>query len=205
MVDLMIALIAICFLAVLLKPIVKPGDSVDDSFSGISVLVLILGIAIYFYNINIFPPGGRLDFLHQYIEKPLVYAISIIDVFFVTALGMPLSTRLMVEILFPCAIIYRVTKSMLNFVAILSKATVTLIAGTSAFIMLVSTTYGGVNILTLFFTAISELFTFFAGLFANTLANVAFNVFVAGVVIIAFGIFFETIAVILTSEILRGA
>jgi len=181
MIDIITILIALAFLAVFLKPIIGGGDEIDDSFSGISLLLLVLGIAIYFY------------------------AIALIDVFFQSALGMPLSTRLIFEVLFPCAIIYRVAKSMLNFVAILSKTTVTLIAGCSAFVMFVSVTYGQMNIVTLFFTFIEELFSFFAGLFANKLAEVSFGVFVAGVVIITFGIFFETVAVILTSEILKNA
>lgn len=204
MIDVMTAIIALGFLGVLLKPLIGGGEEIDDSFSGISLLVMFLGIAIYFYQINLFPEGGRLGFLHV-IEKGLVYAIALIDVFFQTAIGMPLSTKLIFEVLFPCAIIYRVARSMLNFVAILSPPTVNLISFCCAFVMLVSITYGGVNIVTLFFSAIEDLFSFFSGLFANKLAEVSFSVFVAGVVIITFGIFFETIAVILTYQILQGA
>ena len=208
MIDVITIVIALAFLAILLKPVLGGGNEIDDAFSGMSLLVLAFGIAIYFYNIDIFPEGGSLGFLHV-IEVGLVYAIALIDVFFKTALGMPLSTQLLFGVIFPCAIIYRVAKSMLNFVAILSHATVALVSGCCAFIMFVSVTYGKVNIVTWFFTAIDELLSFFAGLFpglfANKLAGLSFSVFAAGVVIIAFGVFFETVAVVLTSEILRNA
>jgi len=208
MIDVITIVIALAFLAIILKPVIGGGGEVDDSFSGVSMLVLALGIAIYFYGVNIFPEGGRLGFLHV-IEVGIVYAIAVVDVFFQTAIGIPLSTQLIFGVVFPCAIIYRVAKSMLNFVAILSHATVTLISSCCAFVMFVSVTYGKVNIVSIFFNAIDELLKFFTGLFPgafdNKLAQLSFSVFAAGIVIITFGIFFETVAVVLTSEILSGA
>lgn len=160
---------------------------------GAFVVVLVVGMAAVSYlgwALSQIPLGA----LHILVIG-MINAMAILDVFFQSVFGAPLSLDFFVFYLIPATFIYRFSKSLLNYVALFSERTVNFISVAMAFLMLEAVVTAKVNPVTL----LLGLMAWIAGLFGGDLLGVTISVFFLATSLTLIGVALETVAIIVTN------
>lgn len=156
-------------------------------------VTLVAGIAVVTYFGWVFTkiPLGALHIL----VVGMINAMAILDVFFKSVFGVPLSPDFFIYYLIPATFMYKFSKSLLNYVAFFSERTVNFISFVMAFLMLESIVTKTMNPVTL----VLDLVTWIVGLFAGDLLKLTMGIFVLALSITILSVALETIAIVVTS------
>lgn len=141
--DLIILVATLVCLVSILKPFTFPGDTkFEDAYSSIA---LFLGFIAYFYGIDFFPANSFLAPFHL-ITIGLVNSFAIIDLFFTSVIGVPLSLQLIFLIIIPAMIAFSLTRAILKYVVVFSELTSDFFALMIAYVSMIAAVRGDFNL-----------------------------------------------------------
>lgn len=163
------------------------------------VITLVVGSAAVFYfgwaTAQI--PFGALHTL----VVGMINAMAMLDVFFRSVFGVPLSLGFFILYLIPATFIYKFSKSLLNYVAIFSETTINFISIIMAFLMLEAVVTGAINPMTLIIGLVYGI----AGRLGGSLLDVTMSFFILAISTTLISVALETVAIVVTTGLVGEA
>lgn len=163
------------------------------------VITLVVGSAAVFYfgwATTLIPLGA----LHTLVVG-MINAMAMLDVFFQSVFGVPLSLDFFIFYLIPATFIYKFSKSLLNYVAIFSETTINFISVIMAFLMLEAVVTGAINPVTLVIGLVYGI----AGRLGGSLLDVTFSFFILAISVTLISVALETVAIVVTTGLVGEA